>query len=384
MSLNLDITGKGTPAGNLNNAVQVLEHDPIKAGTIYYDVFLRRVMTGSPAHEWTDADDIALLLYMQREVGILRIGLPTVSQAVIAVAFENKKNCVRDWMALLKWDGVDRVEHFFEDHFGAAGTAYTRSASRNFWLSIVARVFRPGCKADNMIVFEGPQGIGKSRALQTIGGDYYAEQHESPSNPKAFSEILQGKLIIEIGEMDAFSRAEVSRVKQAITCTSDRFRAAYGRHAEDHPRSCIFVGTTNRDDWNKDETGARRFWPIACHGEIDVPGIKANRDQLFAEAVHRFNAGETWWEMPSEETRAEQLKRYDADVWTEDIATFIETKGKVTANEILTDCLKFESSRIGRTDQMRVATALRSLGWKKRDTRVGNKVLKVWKPADEE
>src|SRR5262249_23914540 len=203
----------------------------------------------------------------------------------------------------------------------------------------VARVYRPGCKVDNMVVLEGPQGIGKSSALHVIGGEWFTEQHESASNPKPFKEILQGKLLIEISEMDAFSRAEVSRVKQTITDTLDRYRESFGRHAKDHLRQCVFVGTTNKDDWNKDDTGARRFWPIACKGEIDVEGIRANREQLFAEAVTRIKNGESWWEMPAEETRLEQQKRYDADAWSEDIAAFIALKSKVTVNEILVDCL---------------------------------------------
>jgi predicted P-loop ATPase len=96
---------------------------------------------------------------------------------------------------------------------------------------MVARVYNPGCKVDNMVILEGVQGVGKSSALQIIGGPWFAEQHESATNPKAFAEILQGKLLIEISEMHAFNRAEVNRVKQTISCPSDRFRASYGRYA---------------------------------------------------------------------------------------------------------------------------------------------------------
>ena len=183
----------------------------------------------------------------------------------MTVAFRNRRNCVRDWLESLKWDQVPRIEHFFENHFGAD----PRAASANFWISLVARVCRPGCQVDNMVVLEGPQGIRKSSALRVIGGEWFTEQHESATG-KGFFEVLQGKLLVEVSEMDSFSRAEVTKVKQIITCTNDRFRESYGRHAKDHPRQCIFVGTTNRDDWNTDVTGARRFWPIACQGEINA------------------------------------------------------------------------------------------------------------------
>jgi len=180
--------------------------------------------------------------------------------------------------------------------------------------------------------------------------------------------------------MDSFTRSEVTRVKQVITCTSDRYRPSYGRYAQDHPRQCVFVGSTNKNDWNKDETGARRFWPIACNGEIDVAAIQANREQFFSEAVYQFKAGESWWEMPEEETRSEQNKRYDADVWIEPISEYVALKTKVSVNEILTRCLKVENSRSQRSDQMRVATCLRALGWKNvGNERSGHIVRKMWR-----
>lgn len=384
----LDRNGKGEPLSNLNNAVRILEQDPVLAGTIWFDEFLQRIMTGCPEREWTDADDLNTTLYIQRDVQLPKMGHDTVSKAVMQVAFKNTRNCVKDWLEALAWDGESRIDHFFEDYYGTEATEYTRAASRNFWLSMVARVYRPGCKADNMIVLEGSQGIGKSLSLQIIGGDWFTEQHESAANPKAFSEIIQGKLLIEIGEMDSFSRTEVTRVKQVITCLSDRFRASYGRHAQDHPRQCVFVGTTNKDDWNRDETGARRFWPIACKGEIDIEGLKHNRGQMFAEAVHRLKQEETWWSMPAEATLEEQQKRYDADPWVEPINDFAE-KGTlgiplntVTVNQLLTDCLKIDIGKITRGDQMRVATCLKVLGWKKGNRRQGRQVLKMWERSE--
>lgn len=388
MAWNLDRTNNGMPVANLNNAVSVLEHDPTLKSLVWYDEFLQRLLTQYrrgddvlPPREWTEADDINLALYMQRTIGLSKIGKDIVSQAVIAIAFRDVRNCVRDWLDVQAWDQEPRIDHFFEDHFGAAATAYTRAASRNFWLSMVARVYHPGCKVDNMIVLEGEQGIGKSRALQFIAGQWFTEQHESISG-KGFFEVLQGKLLIEIGEMDSFSRADITKVKEVVTNPSDRYRESYGRYAKDHPRQCIFVGTTNKDDWNRDETGARRFWPIACRGDIDHDSIRANREQLFAEAVTRYKAGETWWEMPATETVAQQTLRYDADPWLEHVADFIGLRQDISVSEILEDCLKIEIGKVGRFDQMRVAACLRRLGWSKRAEREGAAVRKVWRPGE--
>jgi putative DNA primase/helicase len=383
----LDRTGNGLPIANLNNAVKVLEHDATLKSLVWYDEFLQRLLTqyrrGDEVYEpreWTEADDINLTLYMQRAVGLSKISRDIVSQAVKAVAFRDVRNSVKDWMESLNWDGEARIDKFYEDHFGAHGSAYCLSASKNFWISMVARAFVPGCKVDNMIVLEGEQGIGKSRALQIIGGQWFTEQHESVTG-KGFFEVLQGKILIEIGELDSFSRGDITRVKEVITQVRDRYRESYGRYAEDHPRRCVFVGTTNKDDWNKDETGARRFWPIACQGEIDYEGIRSNREQLFAEAVVRFKAGESWWKMPVDETVAEQSNRYNADAWLEPIQDFLGLKQNTSINEILEACLKFEIGDVGIGDQMRVATCLRKLGWRGRNERLNGAVRKIWRPV---
>lgn len=363
----LQLTPKGEPLSNLRNAVTVLESAPQFKGRVWYDEFLQRIVTlngGAKAREWHDADDISTALFMQSELGITRIGRDLVNQAVISTSHQNKRNCVRDWMDSLTYDGTKRIDHFFCDFMGVADSEYVFAAARNFWLSLIARAYQPGCKVDNMIVLEGSQGVGKSTALQIIGGEWFAEQHESATNPKGFAEILQGKLLIEISEMDSFNRAEVNRVKQTVSCPSDRFRASYGRYAIDHPRTCIFVGTTNRDDWNRDETGARRFWPIACSGAIDLEGIRNAREQLFAEAVTRHKAGEAHWQMPLEETRVEQEARYQHDPWLERVKEILKGKSEVTTAKIMEE-MGLELIKRGRPEQMRVGQCLRFLGWPK-------------------
>lgn len=373
----LDCGGRnGDPVPNLNNAVRILEHDTALRGLVWYDEFLNRLLTKD--REWSDVDILELTLHMQRANGLSKLTKGIVGDAAETVAKRRRRNCAKDFLDSLEWDGESRIEHFFEDYFGAPVTAYTRAASRNFWISMAARIYKPGCKVDHMVVLEGKQGVGKSSALAAIGGAWYAEQHESATDPKAFAEILQGKLLIEISEMDAFSRAEVGRVKQVITNQADRFRAAYARNAEDHPRQCVMVGTTNKNDWARDETGARRFWPIECDGTIDVAGILAQREQLFAEAAALYRSGATWWEMPELETLAEQEKRRDADVWEDKIAEFVAIKTHVTMWDVFSECLKIETGKVTRNDQLRAGVCLRGLGWKKINKKTGNQVQKIW------
>lgn len=378
------LTRKGGPHCNLHNASTILENDPSLKNIVHYDEFLQRVLTqNSPLREWKDEDDLRITRYIQGELHIPGMGRDTVAQAIYYIACQNKRNCVRDWLDSLQHDGIARVDSFFEDCFGADSSEYTRAASKNFWLSMIARIYRPGCKVDHMVVLEGAQGVGKSTALQIIGGPYFAEQHESATNPKAFAEILQGKWLVEISEMDAFSRVEVNRVKQTISCPSDRFRASYARHATDHPRQCIFAGTTNRDDWNRDETGARRFWPIACKGSVQLELVRQNREQLFAEAVARHKAGETHWLMPDAETKAEQDERYQGDPWLPEIEGIIKGEAEVTTAHVAGK-LNIALERRDRATEMRIGACLRFLGWIRHRQRGGDKRAYVYRRKSED
>lgn len=385
----LERNGNGLPLTNLSNAVRVLEADEKLAGLVWFDEFLQRIMRRpsrgeTEPREWADADDIHLTLYMQREVGLAKLGRETVSQAVIAIATRDRRNCVREWIESTTWDGEPRIETFLHRVFHCEDNDYTRAASRNFWVSMLARVYQPGCKVDNMLVLEGTQGLMKSTALQAIAAPWFAEQHEQATNAKAFAEVLQGKLLIEISEMDAFDRAEVKAVKGIVSCQSDRYRAAYQRYASDHPRQGVMCGTTNKDDWNRDETGARRFWPVACSGEANVAYVRSERAQCFAEALVRLRGGASWWEMPRESTTREQRKRYDADPWITPISSYLVGRSATTVNEIAAECLRIESKDLDRSRQMRIAAVLRSLGWANGGNKwMGGRVVKVWtSPSD--
>jgi len=368
--LGLETTKTG-PLANEDNVLRVLERHPDLANICWYDEFLGRIMTAGPTgdREWSDADDVRLTASLQRDLGISRTKVSHVRAAVIGHAMSRVRNCAREWIASLKWDGIERIAAFFPDSFGAPDTAYSRAVGRNFWISMVARVFRPGCKVDTMVILEGGQGAGKSSVLKAIAGDWFTVQHESITG-KGFFEVLQGKMLVEIAEMDAFGKAEVTRVKQVVSTEVDRYRESYGRYAKDHPRHSIFVGTTNKDDWNRDETGARRFWPIRCVGAIDLQAVGRVRCQLFAEALAALNGGATWWEMPDAETKAEQDARREEDPWTSAVEEWLGDiyRQEVLVEDILTDCIQLRRGDQGKVQQMRVGSILRGLGWTKKNS----------------
>lgn len=379
----------GKPQPTLHTAVRVLEEDPHFSDTksIWFDDFLNRFMTGDPPREWTDADDLIVQLYMQRKQGIEKIGREAVCSALQLVGYRNRKNCVQEWISKIEWDQTPRIEMMLADHFGVDPTPYTLAASKNFWLSMLARIMRPGCQVDNMIVLIGKQGARKSSALRAIGGEWFAEQHESATNPKAFAEIIQGKILVEISEMDSFHRAEITSVKQTITCVSDRYRDPYAKHARDHARQCIFAGTTNREDWGNDVTGARRFWPIHVPEThiIDVEAIERNRAQYFAEAAALFKQGTPWWNMPTEDTKEKQDALYTAPAWAEPIARYLDEQltGWTTIPQVMEHALSIPKSQWAKSIEMRVGEAMQSLGWLRSSKRINGKVTKGWSRPDD-
>jgi putative DNA primase/helicase len=279
------------------------------------------------------------------------------------VAQHHPRDAARDWMETLRWDGTERVRESLGRIFGAGDTSYVGAVSQNFWISLVARTYRPGCQCDNMVVIEGPQGYLKSTALSIIGGEWYAEQHESASNPRAFAEVLVGKLLIEISEMGSFGKAEANQIKRSISCRSDRFRAPYARSAADHPRRCVLAGTTNRDDWNRDDTGARRFWPIKCTRKADLRWLTDNREQLFAEAVALFRDNVTWWMVPADDAQREQQERFETDPWRDAISGWIVGREWTYVTEVASDCLRIAPQDRDMSTSRRITAVLRELGY---------------------
>ena len=375
------ISLNGQPVCNIDNALRILEEWPEFKGAIWFDEFHQKFFTtyqSDKIKEWDNEDDIKLTVFMQRTLGIRRISDETVNKAMRVYAKHYTRNEPKDWMETLVWDQKPRIGTFLIDCAQAADNDYTRAVSRNFWIAMVARVNSPGCKVDNVPILEGPQGSLKSTLWATVGGHWHCEAAESVTS-KDFYQALTGKLIVEFAELSSFPKAEVTKIKQIITCKSDRYRAPYARVAEDHPRMSIFVGTTNDSIYLRDDTGARRFWPIKT-GSIDIPRIQAEREQLFAEAVYLFKNGATWWEMPPS-TQDEQEERRQVDPWESKILNYIETKHQVTTNEILDFCLQIEAGKQTKFDEMRVGNILKLLGWERKKKRFGKVTKWVYLPT---
>lgn len=302
----LDKAENGSYLKTIKNIRTVLENDPSFKGKLYCDTFADRIIgicpvpigkyaTQKPGTTFTYADDEAKAMrgYMEELLGFDNSS--KLDAAFSAFILDHSQNPVQEYLNALAWDNTPRLDTVFIDYLGADDSSYTRAVTRKAFTAAVARAMDPGCKFDNMLILSGPQGIGKSTVLDKMSRGWFCDSIRTFEGKEA-SELLQNVWIVEIAELDAFRRADVARIKQFLSVRADRYRAAYGRFSKEHPRTCIFFGTTNSAEYLQDTTGNRRFWPIDT--AIHKPAKNVWRDldneidQLWAEAVVRYRAGE--------------------------------------------------------------------------------------------
>jgi predicted P-loop ATPase len=373
------LTGKGGGMlGNVANALTAIRYAPEWAGVLYFNESSLTVIAKMPPpfeyspstpFAWTDEHDIQTAAWLQHQ------GVPVnreiAGQAIQTVAKEHSFHPIQDYLDSLKWDGIARIDDWLTLYIGVDPSDYVRAVGAKFLIGGVARVYRPGCKNDTCLILEGPQGSLKSTALRSLADPWFTDDMPELGTKDAALQT-RGVWLIEIAELDSMTRSEVSRVKAFMSRSVDRFRPPYGRRPMDVPRECIFAGTTNKQDYLKDETGGRRFWPVGC-GRINLDDLRRDRDQLWAEAVTRYRAGATWWLDRKELVDAassEQQERYDADPWQVLIEQWVEGKPYVTVEQVLEYCLDKPKKDWSQQDKIRIARSLKALDWERFQKRV--------------
>jgi len=348
------------------NAIAALRNHPDYTGKIWLDEFAQELMYGDVPLDRTIA--IELLVWFQSVLQMHKLPLSAVERAAVIVCHHNRRHPVKQWLDTLAWDGVPRLAGLMPDGFGCERNAYSEAVGRCWIVAMVARIYEPGCQADNMPVFEGSQGIFKSSAMRILGGQWFMESHVDPIRErKEFLQSLQGHWLIEIPEMHTIAghgETGINKIKGLISNRSDTYREPYGTKTRPYPRQCIFAGTTNADQWNPDSTGGRRFWPIRC-GAISREWLTENREQLFAEALAEYRAGTAWYDVPAEAAREEQEARRERDVWEELIVSYCERQmvDTFTVGDILSNCLRMDEKEFTQAAQNRVARSLKANGY---------------------
>jgi predicted P-loop ATPase len=397
------------------NYLLFLTHHPDVKGVFVYNEFAREtfVMRRPPWEkrnsDWqprkiNDHDAVHAAAWLETMGMSPRVS--EIAQAITTAAQEIRVNPVLDYFRSLKWDGAPRLSGGMLDgasydawvvrYLGVPDEPIYATFGTKWLISAVARAFKPGCKVDPMIVLEGDQNLRKSTVLRTLatfgGGVFYTDQIRDIGSTTAAQE-LQGVLIVELAEMAATGRAEERALKGWITTQVDRFRPPYGRFVQEFPRVGVLAATFNPQNmgWLSDASGDRRYWPLPCRavtesGHCDAEGIAADLDQLWAEAVHRFNAGEIWWLTKEEEEQAREIQgdRYEDDIWATPIDEYLEAEIKagrgayVFSTAILNVAINKPVEKQTAADQRRVARHMKKIGWERKKVRPSGSATAKW------
>lgn len=395
---------EGEPRPVLANAILALRQAPEWDGVLWHNEFATATIarkpppwiadpTGWQDTPWADRDDFLVADWLQHQD--IMVPASIAGQAVEVVARDRLFHPVREYLDGLVWDGAGRIDTWLSAYVGAEDTPYVRAVGARWLVSAVARIYNPGAKADCALILEGPQGIRKSTALKVLGDPWFADRLSDLGSKDAAMET-KGVWIIEVAELDTMSRAEVGTIKAFMSRTHDRFRPPYGKRLVDLPRQCVFAGSINPEGgYLKDASGGRRFWPIVC-GVIDIEALKRDRDQLWAEARHQFQAGAPWWlDTPDLNALAneQQADRYQGDAWDDPIRLYLDNEVRwvdngfgerhayvsnraeplddVSVAEIMEKALGMDKGRWTQADQNRVVRCLITMGFRQYRARIG-------------
>lgn len=370
-------------SGDERNILLALEHAPELAGALKLNEFSGDILIArdlpwrAAGGVWCDDDDTQLIAWLQSQ-DVRARSQASIARCVSVRAGRERFHPVRDYLNSLTWDGEPRLQIWLADYLNAAGDPEYQSAVGKRWLvSAVARVMKPGCKADCMLVLEGRQGLRKSTAAATLAvrEEWFVDELPDLGDKEAAIQ-LRGRWIIELAELAAIRKSQIEATKRFLAGRFDTYRPPYGLRSGQVQRQCVFIGTTNEREYLHDKTGNRRFWPVKC-GKIDIDALARDRDQLWAEALHEYRAGTKWHLTNEEETLAAiaQAKRLHVTELEHDVQAWLARavasgKREVEARDVLEAVLGVVHGSPGWADAAArhgtaVAQALRAAGWEK-------------------
>ncbi|MBE0469622.1 MAG: virulence-associated protein E [Methyloprofundus sp.] len=376
----LQVADDGTIKSTFYNATEILKNDNKINTLMAYNLLAGRVENVRDKAMWSEKDSLSLRKYVGKKY---QVDFPEakIEQAITDRAHALEFHPVRDWLESLEWDGENRLETLLVLYLKCKNSIYAKQVAKCFMIAAVARAYEPGYKFDNVPVLSGEQGIGKSTFISILGKSWAGEL--SSFDHKIAAEEMGGKWILELTEMGAANRSELEQQKAFLSATSTNVRMAYARHTTEFKRQCVFIATTNQDDYLKDSSGNRRWWPISCglaSGEmLDIEALKANIDQIWAEAATLYLLGEST--LLSDEAKIiaieEQADKMQADSWEGVINEWLlqecdvnryepdvmqeqyEQREEVCAIEIWQDCLCMNDAPT-RRDSIRISAIMKN------------------------
>ena len=369
----------GKPKGHLANVQTVFTTDPTWSSAFSRCELRRRVLWNGDVIK--DEDEAEVSRMLATSYG-LHAETKTISEAIRWAASKRQTHPVREWLADLEWDGVPRVDRWLVTYCAAPDTDLVRAMGRAWLIQACARAIEPGVKADAVLVLKGVQGCRKSTTCGVLGGAWFSDSDIDLGSKDKYAQ-LEGVWVYELSEMDAMRRADARALKAFVSSQADKYRPPYGRNTQEVPRSTVFIGTTNDDEFLVDPTGSRRYWVVEV-GQCSPEALEADREQLWAEAAHYARQGERW-HLPAhlDLERAEGAEKYTpVDSWESAIAEWVIGQDGFTLDDVWRKALGNDRSSASRMDDMRMATIVRRLGFDKRRGRTRHGVADrsyVWR-----
>lgn len=370
-------TKAGVPRSCVTNAMAWLR---LNGPALAYDAFRDRVLVGGDT--LVDSHFVHLMSAMEAHWQTV-VHKAHVDDAVRTLARENSFSSLERYLSGLEWDRVSRIEQFFHDHYGVDDTPYHREVGRILFLSAVARGMEPGCQADAVPILIGNQGVGKSQGARALCPDpEWFTNNTGRIGSDRTGENLRGKWIVEMAELARVNQATIETVKDFITTQSDRYKVPWEREPRDFPRTNIFVGSTN-DDTPLRDLENRRFYPLRIpprskeETDAAITSIRAIRDQLWAEAVVRYKAGEKWWTVGDTVGTivAEEVgTARQVDPWEPILAAGLEFLDE-TSTHGAAKLVELSIDRLDRRNEMRISSCLKAIGF---DRVRGPRPLREW------
>lgn len=391
---------KGNPIKtSLKNNILYLQHLPKYKGIFRYNEFSHEIMvTRCPV--WENEDTFRVHTLNDVDISETASNLESVGMspdrtrihnAIEVVANKNSFHPAKDYFNALEWDGVKRLDKWLSYYLGAEDDEpdYLAFIGKKWLTAAVRRVFMPGCKFDHVLVMEGKQGKGKSTALKvlaTFGTDiemsYFTDAITiADIQTKDTIQKIQGSIIVELAELAGFNKKDDEEIKRWITLQHDDVRLPYARTTTRFNRQFVLSATTNSYDYLKDPTGNRRYWPVKTEN-IDLEALKADRQQLWAEAVTLFKSG--LYVGPTDEEMmmavVAQARRRSIDAWEEDVKRAIDNLGlkpDLKTEDIMREMGLSLRDRDYKA-QRRIASIMQGIGYESQPRRFGNVVHRVW------
>jgi len=391
----------GDPLMTLGNIGLILRHHPHWVARFWWDTVRSLPMLDEDA--LTDEKITAIAEWLGVEARMILSATKPVRECILVLCRERERDLLREWLeSLPTWDGVPRLHDWLHDVAETETSLYGQHVSRILPLSMVARALEPGCHYRYVVILQGPENTGKSRLVRTLASPaWYVELTSSLENKESHMTI-QGAWLAEMAELDSLNRTEETRLKAFITLQADSWIPKYSNFRLTVPRRTILIGTTNEEVYLKGQTGNTRYLPITT-GQIDVEGLAAIREQLFAEALQTYRREpQTWWLFPEEalaEAATAREQRRITSIYEDELAAWLERgrfdeweahaerplpiAGQTTWREIAMGFLHLEHPDQWKDMglQKQIASSLKSTGWRRSVRWTQGKPLRIWEYA---